>query len=263
MLFDTHAHYDDDKFDSDRHDAIARAFENGVSYILNASSDMDSVRTSISLAGEFDSVYAAVGIHPHNVAETSESAVRALSELAGNRKVVAIGEIGLDYYYDFAPRELQKQWFIKQIDLARNLGLPIIVHNREAHEDVLRIVKNECAGEMKGVFHCFSGSVEMAKELVLNGFYISVGGQVTFKNAKRIIDVVKQVPDNRLLIETDCPYLAPEPYRGKRNESSYLKFTAEKVAEIRGADFEHIAEITTKNAKMLFGIADFIETSTR
>jgi len=254
MLFDTHAHYDDERFSQDRRETINRAYENGVSYILNASSSKASVAESIALAQEFDFVYAAVGIHPHNVGEMDENDIAALTDYASGSKVVAIGEIGLDYYYDFSPRELQRYWFAKQIDLARNLGLPIIVHDRDAHEDTMKIIKSENAKKVGGVLHNYTGSVEMARELLDNNFYISVGGPVTFKNARKTVEVVKYVPIGRLLIETDCPYLTPEPFRGRRNESSYVRFVAEKIAEIKNMSFEEVASITTENAKRLFGI---------
>ncbi|HHW47786.1 MAG TPA: TatD family hydrolase [Clostridiaceae bacterium] len=253
-LFDSHAHYDDARFQDDRDEALQRAFDSGVKYILNASSDVESAKVAISLARKFDFVYAAVGVHPHNVENINDGTLSILLDFASDHKVVAIGEIGLDYYYDNSPRELQRYWFSKQINLAKELSLPVIVHNRESHEDALRIIKNEGAREVGGVFHCYSGSVEMARELLDNEFYISVGGTVTFKNAKKIIDVVKYVPLDRLLIETDCPYLTPEPYRGRRNESVYVRLVAEKVAEIKGVCFEEIAGITTENAKRLFRI---------
>ncbi|MCX7842969.1 MAG: TatD family hydrolase [Clostridia bacterium] len=254
MLFDTHAHYDDSKFDKDRSEIIQKAFESGVGYILNASCNISSAVESISLSQQFEFVYAAIGVHPHNVEGMNENTIVTLGDFAQNTKVKAIGEIGLDYYYHFAPKEQQKSWFIRQIGLARNLRLPIIVHNRDAHEDSLKIIKNENAKEVGGVFHCFSGSVEMARELLNNNFYISVGGALTFKNAVKAVEVVKAVPMDRLLIETDCPYLTPEPHRGKRNDSSYVRFVAEKVAEIRGMTFDEVVEATTLNAKTLFKI---------
>jgi TatD DNase family protein len=254
MLFDTHAHYDDERFEEDRYEIINNAHKEGVSYIINAAADFKSIASSISLSQEFDFVYAAVGIHPHSAGETDENTIEIIKESAGNPKVVAIGEIGLDYYYDNSPREIQKIWFSKQITLARSLNLPIIVHDRDAHEDVMNIIKSDHAEETGGVMHCFSGSVEMARELLNLNFYISIGGPVTFKNAKKVIEVVKYVPLDRLLIETDCPYLTPEPYRGKRNYSGYVRLVAEKIAEIKGVSFEEIAEVTLQNAKMLFKI---------
>ena len=255
MFFDTHAHYDDRRFDEDRVEIITKAHENGVSYILNASSNMASVVESINLSQEFDFVYSAVGIHPHYAADLNNSMIAALSDFAKNRKVVAIGEIGLDYYYDNSPKEVQKHWFAVQIGMARELNLPVIVHDRDAHEDCLKIIKKEDAAQVGGVFHCFSGSVEMALELIRNNFYISIGGSVTFKNARKILEVVKNVPMDKLLIETDCPYLTPEPYRGKRNDSSYVKLVVEKIADLRGIPVEEVAQATMKNAKELFRIS--------
>lgn len=254
MLFDTHTHYDDERFNDDRNETIISAKENGVSYILNASSDLASVTESVSLAHRYDFVYAAVGIHPHEVGKMDDGTLTDLEEFAADKKVVAIGEIGLDYYYDTFPRDIQKYWFARQINLAKNLKMPVIVHDRDAHEDVMSIINDENAREVGGVFHCFSGSIEMARELLNKNFYISIGGTVTFKNAKKVIDVVKYIPDDRLLVETDCPYLTPEPYRGKRNESTYVKYVAQKIAEIKGMEFEQIANITTQNAKRIFNI---------
>lgn len=254
MLFDTHAHYDDERFDEDRDQVIRDAHESGVSLILNAGTNIPSARESIALSRKYDFVYAAVGIHPHEVAKTDDTTLPVLKELAGGQKVVAIGEIGLDYHYDFAPRDVQKQWFIQQIELARELKLPIIVHNREAHEDAMNIIKSAAAREVGGVFHCYSGSIEMTRELLNNNFYISIGGPVTFKNAKKSIELVRFIPEDRLLIETDCPYLTPEPYRGKRNHSGHVRLVAERIAEIKGIPLERIAALTLENGKRLFKI---------
>lgn len=254
MLFDTHTHYDDERFTDDKYEVIERAHNSGIKYMLNASSDIASCSESVSLAEKYAYVYAAVGVHPHNVEQADHNTLNIIRDYAKSSKAVAIGEIGLDYYYDNSPRELQRQWFIKQIHMAIQLNLPIIVHNRDAHMDTLKIVKQEEAKKIGGVFHCYSGSVEMAREVLDNNFYISVGGVVTFKNASRISEVVRFVPEDMLLIETDCPYLTPEPFRGKRNESSYIRFIAEKIAEIKGTSFEYIAYVTTENAKRLFKV---------
>lgn len=252
MFFDTHAHYEDERFAADRDIIIDSVHKNGVEYILNVSSCMASAADSAALAQKYDFIYSAVGVHPHNVDEMNENTIRTLAGMALMHKVVAIGEIGLDYHYDHSPKELQKHWFARQIGLAREIGLPVVIHDREAHEDVMKIIKTERAKDVGGVFHCYSGSPEMAKQLLDDNFYISIGGPVTFKNSKRLIDVVKMIPDDRLLIETDCPYLAPEPYRGKRNDSGLLKYIAGKIAEIKGVAPEDIARITTGNAKTLF-----------
>jgi TatD DNase family protein len=255
MLFDTHAHYNDEQFDKDRRESLIRAYESGVGYILSASSDIASSIENISLTQEFDFVYASVGVHPHQVLDINNNIISALADFASYPKVVAIGEIGLDYYYENSPREAQKIWFAKQISLAVNLGLPVIVHDRDAHEDTLDILKRENARKVGGVLHCFSGSVEMAKELLDNNFYISIGGPVTFKNAKKSIEVVKYIPEDRLLIETDSPYLTPEPLRGSRNESTNVRLVAERIANIRGKSVEYIETVTTENAKRLFCIS--------
>ena len=254
MLFDSHAHYDDEKFDNDRSEVINKANENGVSYILNAATDTMSAKVSISLAEKFEFVYAAVGVHPHNIGDMTDDTLTEIASLADNDKVVAIGEIGLDYYYDTAPRDQQRYWFSKQIDLAKELKLPIIIHDRDSHEDVVNIIKSEGVKDVGGVFHCFSGSVEMARVVLDNNLYISVGGAVTFKNARKLLDVVKYVPIDRLLIETDCPYLTPEPYRGKRNDSGFVRLVAEKIAQIKELEFEEVAQFTLNNAKRLFRI---------
>jgi hydrolase, TatD family len=254
MFFDTHAHYYDEQFSKDRNEVIMKAFDSGVKYIINASSDVASSIENISIAQQYDNIYAAVGVHPHNAIDINNNIVSALADFAVFPKVVAIGEIGLDYFYDNSPREAQKMAFVKQINLAIQLKLPIIIHDRDAHEDALNIIKNENAKIVGGVFHCYSGSVEMAREVLNNNFYISIAGPVTFKNARKLIDVIKYIPEDRMLIETDCPYLAPEPLRGSRNDSSNLKIIANKIAEIKSRSLEDIADITTRNAKRLFNI---------
>jgi TatD DNase family protein len=254
MLFDTHAHLNDAQYTDDLDEVISRAKAKQVGYILTASSDIASSVENITLTQKYSIFYAAVGIHPHNAANHNNSIISMLKEFASYPKVVAIGETGLDYYYDNSPREEQKICFAKHISLARDVRLPIIIHNRDAHEDTLKILKSENAKDVGGVFHCFSGSVEMAREAMNLGFMISIAGPVTFKNARKLLDVVKYVPDDMLLIETDSPYLAPEPYRGRRNEPAYIKLTAEKIAKIKGKSLEYIGETTTANAKRLFGI---------
>lgn len=254
MFFDSHAHYDDERFKDDRFETIMKAYESGVTYILNASSNIASSVDTVSLTREFDFVYGAVGVHPHCADEINDDTYKTLKELTKEDKIVAIGEIGLDYYYEYSPKDVQKLHFAKQIALAKELNLPIIVHDRDAHKDTMDIIKSENAKDTGGVFHCYSGSVEMLKEVLDNNFYISVGGALTFKNAKKLVEVVEYVPLDRLLIETDCPYLTPEPHRGKRNDSSYVRYVAEKISDIRGIETEKVAEITMDNAKRLFGI---------
>lgn len=255
MLFDSHAHYHDERYDNDRHEALMKAYADGVGHILAASTDIASSRQNVELAGKYDFVYTAVGIHPHDAAGADESSMAVLAEMVLQcPKVVAIGEIGLDYFYDNSPREVQKNWFARQINLARELKKPVIVHDRDAHEDTMHILVSEKAKETGGVLHCYSGSAEMAKEVLKNNFYISFGGAITFKNAKRAIEVVRYVPEDRLLIETDCPYLTPEPYRGKRNESGYVKLVAEKIAQIKNIGLDEVIAKTEENAKRLFNI---------
>jgi len=254
LLFDTHAHYDDERFDEDRHQLIESLNAKGVGYVVNIAADMESAKKSIELAEKYSFIYAAVGVHPHSADEVNEKNLEILAEYARNSKVKAIGEIGLDYYYDNSPRDIQKRAFNMQLELASMLKLPVIIHDRDAHEDSMNIIKEKRASLSYGVFHCFSGSVEMAKELIEMDFYISVGGPLTFKNSRKLPDVVRYVPLDRLLIETDCPYLAPEPHRGKRNDSGYMYLVAQKIAEIKGLSFDEVAAATTDNAKKFFGI---------
>jgi len=254
MLFDTHAHFNDHRFKDDRDQVITKAYESGVAYIMNVSYNLSSLEHSVSLARRYDYIYAAVGIHPHYAKEMDDQVLQKIRSLTTNQKVLAIGEIGLDYYRDLSPREVQQTWFIKQIELAKEVKLPIVVHIREANEDALQVLKAEHAQEVGGIIHSFSGDLRMAREVMDRNFYISVGGPVTYRNAKNLVEVVKFVPEDRLLIETDCPYLTPEPFRGARNDSSLVRLVAEKIAQIKGRSFEEIAQITTANAKKLFGI---------
>lgn len=253
MLFDSHAHIDDEKFDADRDEVIARALENGVTGILNAGASMASSARSVALTKQYKSVYAAVGIHPHDAKEALEKDYEQLAEWTKEDKVVAIGEIGLDYYYDLSPREVQRDVFIRQLDVARQTGMPFIIHDRDAHGEILDILKKEAKG-MSGVLHCFSGSLEMAREVIKMGLYISIAGPVTFKNAAKLPEIVRNAPLDRLLVETDCPYLTPHPHRGKRNEPVYVRLVAMQVASFRGMDLSALAEATTKNVKSLFKI---------
>lgn len=255
MLFDTHTHFDDERFDEDRYEMINQAHSNGVGLILNAAADLKSSRTGVELGREFDFIYSSVGFHPEFAEEITDAMFDEIREIAvNNTKVVAIGEAGLDYHYGSETRDIQKEMFRKQIRLARELNLPVIVHDRDAHEDTLNLLREERATECGGVLHCFSGSVEMAKIILDMGFYISVGGVVTFKNAKRMVEVVKYVPMDMLLLETDAPYLTPEPYRGKRNYSGYVGLVADKVAELKGYSSEKVALQTYDNGKRLFKI---------
>ena len=254
MLFDTHTHLDDERFNEDRDELIKRIHAEGVSYILNAAADPGNLEQVVELSGDYDFIYSSVGVHPHNASEVDEAVIEKMRQLAKSPKVVAVGEIGLDFYYDTSPRDVQKYWFARQINLAKELSLPIIVHDRDAHEETMNIIKAEKARDVGGVFHCYSGSVEMARAVLNNNFYISVGGVITFKNAKKAIEVVKYVPLDRLLIETDCPYLTPEPFRGKRNDPGLVRLVAQKLAEIKGITFEEAAMATLENGKRLFRI---------
>jgi len=260
-MIDSHAHYDDEQFDADRDEIILKAVEAGVTGIINAGCDVESSRLAIALSEKHREVYAAVGVHPHEVSSCDENTLSVIEELAKCNKVVAIGEIGLDYHYDFSPRDLQKEWFSKQLELAAKLGMPVIIHDRESHQDVLDIVKSFRSQNITGVFHCFSGSVEMAREVLGLGFYLGIGGSLTFRNARKPADVVKYAPMDRLLVETDCPYLAPEPHRGKRNWSGYLPYVIEKIASIKDMEYSEVERITSDNARRLFSLDRFSETT--
>ena len=255
MLFDSHAHLNDDRFAEDREELIASLKEKQVDLVVNPGADIKSSIHSIELANKYDFIYAAVGVHPHDVSELDDSAIDTLRKLATeNEKVVAIGEIGLDYYYDNSPRELQKEWFKKQIELANELKLPIIIHDRDAHGDTFEIIKNTKIPEIGCVIHCYSGNVELAREYVKMGCYISIPGTVTFKNNKKTREVAKEIPLEYLLIETDSPYMAPEPYRGKRNDPSLVAFVADKIAQEKGISYEAVCKATKENAMKLFNI---------
>lgn len=253
MLFDTHAHINDRQFDPDRDEVIRRARENGVSYIVNVGYDLPTIADTIKLAETYDFIYGAVGWHPHEAKNWNERVKERIENLALNHpKVVAIGETGLDYYRNHSHPEVQQEVFRQQIRLAKRVNKPLIIHNREAHEDLLAILKEEKAEEVGGVMHCFNGDVLFARRCLELGFYLSFGGPVTFKNAQGLREVVPHVPLDRLLIETDCPYLAPHPFRGKRNEPGHVRYVAEKLAEILGMAVEELARITLENGKRLF-----------
>ncbi|NLN66110.1 MAG: TatD family hydrolase [Clostridiaceae bacterium] len=254
MIVDSHAHYDDEKFDEDRAEVMKRIHKQGVVRVVNPSSDLESVEKCIQLADDYDFIYTAVGLHPHEAKSFSLGTVDMLRETARHRKVVAIGEVGLDYHYDLSPRNVQKECLAAHIQLAKELSLPLIIHDREAHQDILDIIRSEKAYTVGGVFHCFTGSVEMARQVLDMGFYISLGGAVTFKNARRPVDVAKYVPGDRLLIETDSPYMAPVPYRGKRNDSGYLTEVISRLSSIRKTDQDLLARQTAINADRLFGL---------
>ena len=249
LIFDTHAHYDDARFDDIRDELLISLHNNGVDKIITCAVDGASAKNTIRIAEEYDFIYAAVGIHPENLESKTEiSEIRSLSK---HKKCVAIGEIGLDYHYTQDNKKEQTEVFESQIILANELNMPVIVHDRDAHGDTLEILKKY---KPKGVLHCFSGSAEMAKEVIKLGMYIGIGGVVTFKNAKKMPDVINAIPRDKILLETDCPYLAPEPYRGKLCHSGYITLTAERVAQITGLTRNDILNITRKNAEKLFNI---------
>ncbi len=253
-FIDSHAHLDDERFDLDRVELINSLYENDIETVLNPGADLKTSKAAVALADKYSFIYAAVGCHPHDSKYMNDETMNIFRELCKNKKVIGIGEIGLDYYYDNSDRETQKLWFREQIKLAKELDLPYIVHDRDAHEDIFRIMKEEQYSGTRGILHCYSSSVEMAREFVKLGFYISLGGPVTFKKAKTPKQVAKEIPLDRLLIETDCPYLTPEPYRGKRNEPKYVKYIAEEIAAIREVSIEVIAQKTKENFMRLFNL---------
>ena len=254
MIFETHAHYDDDRFNEDRDELLRRLPEEGVGVVINSGASVESTRDTIRLAGMYDHVYAAVGVHPSEIEELDDAFIDWMKEQTEWEKMVAIGEIGLDYYWDKEPevQEKQRYWFGRQIELAKETNLPIIVHSRDAAADTMQVMKEHHAEELTGVIHCFSYSKEMALEFIKMGYYIGIGGVITFKNAKKLVEVVEAIPLERIVLETDCPYMAPEPYRGKRNNSLYLTYVRDKIAEIKGVSPEEVERVTEANARALF-----------
>lgn len=252
MIFESHAHYDDDAFDADRESILQQCQDQGIEYIVNVSASLHSVKTTLALAESHPFVYASVGIHPDDVGELNEENFAWLKEQCRHKKAVAVGEIGLDYYWDKEQHETQKYWFHRQMELAKELELPMIVHSREAAADTLEAVKQAHTSKLRGVIHCFSYAPEMAREYLNMGYYIGIGGVVTFKNAKKLKEVVEAVPLGRILLETDCPYLSPEPNRGKRNSSLNLPYVAEAIGKIKGVEAEEVIRVTNENAKNLY-----------
>jgi TatD DNase family protein len=251
MIFETHAHYDDEQFDTDRDELLRSMEEGGVGTIVNVSATYESCENVVKLAEKYPFLYAAVGVHPDEVGALNEVTFARMKELFSNPKVVAVGEIGLDYYWDNESHDLQKEWFVRQLALARELHLPVLIHSRDAAADTMEIMKAYGQG-LDGVIHCFSYSKEMAREYVKMGYYIGVGGVVTFKNAKKMKEVVEEVPLESILLETDCPYLAPEPNRGKRNSSLNLVYVAQKIALIKGVTYEEVVAQTEENARKMY-----------
>lgn len=254
MIFDTHAHYDDGQFDEDREELFASMAENGVGTIVNVSASYASCERVTDMVRDYPFLYAAVGVHPDEVGDLNEESFARMKALFTREKVVGVGEIGLDYYWEKESHEIQKKWFIRQLELAGELGLPVVIHSREAAADTMEIMKRYAKG-LKGVIHCYSYSREMAKEYVKMGFYIGVGGVVTFKNARKLKETVEEIPLASIVLETDCPYLAPVPYRGKRNHSAYIRYVAEEVARLKGLSCEEVIRQTEKNAKELYGFS--------
>lgn len=252
-LIDTHSHIDMSDFE-DLDGIILNAKNEGVEKIIIPSVDRNSFERVIEISKNYEGVYCALGIHPSEAQNAKEEDYQKIIELAENKKVVAIGECGLDYYWDKTFIEEQKEVFLKQIEIAKTFNKPLIVHDREAHKDTFDLITQNIKDEIPVVMHCFSGSLEFAKECIRKGFYIALGGVVTFKNAKKAHEIAKEISLDYLLLETDAPYLTPEPYRGKRNEPAYIKFAAERIAEIRGTSFDEIANKTTENARKVFGI---------
>ena len=250
MIFDSHAHYDDDAFNEDRDIVLKELKENNIIGVLNCGASLEGARASVKLSKENDFFYAAVGIHPEYADKLDGETLEEFKQLAKYKKVRAIGEIGLDYFHEENPSsEIQKKAFIAQMELAKELNLPVVIHDRDAHEDTLTVLKQ--FPEVIGVVHCFSGSVEFARECLKIGYYIGVTGVITFKNAKKIIEVVKEIPVDRILVETDCPYMAPVPYRGKRNRSEYISNIIETISNIRGISVEEVENYTIKNVREL------------
>lgn len=252
MIFDTHAHYDSAEFDEDRDTLLPQMHEDGICAIVNVGASFAGVEKSQALAERWPFVYAAAGVHPDHVGELDEAKMQRMKDLCAKEKTVAVGEIGLDYYWDKEPREVQKEWFIRQLRLSQEVGLPVIIHSRNAAQETFDIMKAVHAGSTGGVIHCFSGSAQMAVEYVKMGYYIGIGGVVTFKNGRVMKEVAAAVPLERILLETDAPYLAPVPYRGKRNQSGYLPLVAQEIAAIRGITPEEVENTTRRNACALF-----------
>lgn len=251
MIFDTHAHYDSEQFDEDREALLSGLPAEGVGTVINVGATLDGCRASLEFAEKYPFMYAAVGVHPDEVGALNEETFEWLKKAAQSPRVVAIGEIGLDYHWNIEPQEVQKKWFIRQLDLARELDLPVNIHSRDAAQDTMDIMKEHAQG-LRGIIHCYSYSREMAEEYVKMGFHIGIGGVVTFKNSKKLKNVAASIPLERIVLETDCPYMAPTPYRGKRNNSAYIDRVADEIASLRGLTKEEVLTATEQNAMRLF-----------
>ena len=253
MIFDTHAHYDDKQFDEDREQILESMQEQGVGTIVDASATVESWDRVLELTGQYSFLYGMIGVHPDEVGDLNEDNFVRMEQLLQEEKIVAVGEIGLDYYWDKESHEIQKEWFIRQLQLARKLNMPVNIHSRESAADTMQIMK-EYASDMKAIIHCYSYSKEMAEEYVKMGYLLGIGGVVTFKNAKKLKEVVKAVPLSNLVLETDCPYLAPEPNRGKRNSSANLIYVAQTIAQLKGTTTEEVIRVTEENARAFYGL---------
>ncbi len=254
MLIDSHVHLDDKRYNKDRDRIIKNLEKDGIELVLNIGADLKTSIASVSLAEEYDNVYAVIGVHPHSAKEVDESTIEILKSFAGREKVVAIGEIGLDFFRDISPRDVQRKWFKRQLELAKEVDLPVVIHSRDATKETFDIIKEAQDGSLRGVLHCYSSSPEVARDYIKLGFYISLAGPVTFNNAKIPKQVAEMVPLDKLLIETDSPYLTPTPNRGKRNEPAYVRHVAAEIAEIKGISFDELVKATNKNTKKLFNI---------
>lgn len=256
MIFDTHAHYDDDAFDEDRDTLLGEIFSSGICCITDVGASVKSSKSAVALSKKWSQIYAAVGVHPDSTADMTEEDIETLRSLAQEKKVVAIGEIGLDYYWDNSPREVQKKWFERQLALAREVDLPVIIHSREAAKDTMDIMREAAKAGNTGVIHCYSYAAPMAKEYISMGFFIGIGGVLTFKNARVIKEVASEIPLSSIVLETDSPYLAPVPYRGKRNNSMYLKEVVKQLAQIKQVSEETVIMTTLANAKRLYRLEE-------
>ena len=256
MIFDSHAHYDDAQFDDDRMDVLSHLKDAGVAKVVNISNGWDDLLKTLELIKQVPFLYGTVGIHPCKVSELNDERMEQMRDFCSGDKIVAVGEIGLDYYWMSDPKEVQKEWFIRQLRLAKEVNLPVVIHSRDASQDTFDIMKAEHAGTTGGVIHCYSGSVEMAREYVKMGYFLGIGGVVTFKNSKTLKKVAAEIPLEHIVIETDCPYLAPTPYRGKRNSSAYLPMVIEEIARLRGISTEEVERVTYENAMRLYSIVE-------
>lgn len=254
MIFESHAHYDDEAFDTDREELLTSLAEHGIGTVINIGASLAGSEMTVKLSGQYSFIYGAVGVHPSEVAELTEEGIARLRNLCGYEKVVAVGEIGLDYHYPEPAVSLQKEWFERQLELAREVKLPVIIHSREAAKDTLDIMQAHRAEEIGGVVHCFSYTKEMAREYLNMDFYFGIGGVITFKNAKKLKEAVQYIPMDRILLETDSPYLSPEPHRGERNSSLNLSYVVSAISELKGISCEEVEESTERNAKKLFNL---------